>query len=78
MRSNVGAVEQSGTAGHYGLIYGTGTATCSGVPIFGGDPNKDNITVNFNVTSGFAGATGDAVIGRSRDNAAYLGFSAEL
>jgi hypothetical protein len=78
MRSNISAVEQSGTAGHYGIIYGTGTATCNAVPSFGGDPNNQNITVNFHISSGAAGAVGDGVIGRSRDNAAFLGFSAEL
>ena len=78
MRDAVTAVETTGSASDYRLIYGTGTANCSTVPTYGGDANRFSQTVNFNVSSGAAGAAGDCVIGRSGSNNAFLAWSAEL
>ena len=78
MRANISALEQSGTASDYRVFYGTGTRTCTSVPTYGGDPNNESQTVNFIVSSGAAGANGDAVIARSGSNSSYLAWSAEL
>ena len=77
MRANVTAVEQSGTAGDYGVIGSQSTATCTAVPAYGGDASNKLLNVNFTVSSG-SFSTGDSVLLRSRDNDAFLGFSAEL
>ena len=77
MRANVTAVEQSGTASDYGVIGSQSTVTNTAVPSYGGDANDRVLNVNFTISSG-SFSTGDAVFLRSRDNDAYLGFSAEL
>ena len=77
MRADVTAVEQSGTASHYGVIGATSTATCTSVPSYGGDASNKLMNVNFSVSSGTFTA-GDSVLLRSRDNDAFLAFSAEL
>ena len=77
MRANITAIEQSGTAGHYGVIGSQTTVTNTSVPSYGGDPNNQLLNVNFAVSSG-SFSTGDGVFLRSRNNAAFLGFSAEL
>ena len=77
MRANVTAIEQSGTASHYGVIGATSTATCTSVPSYGGDASNKLMNVNFSVSSGTF-STGQAVLFRSRDNDAFLAFSAEL
>jgi len=78
LRIKVSAVETTGTAADYKVIYGTNTVTCNSVPVYGGDANDFSQTVNFNVSSGTAGAVGDCVIGRSGSANAYLAWSAEL
>ena len=77
MRANITAIEQSGTASDYGVIGSQTTVNCTAVPSYGGDASNTLLNVNFTVSSG-SFSTGEAVLLRSRDNDAFLAFSAEL
>ena len=76
MRTNVTAVEQSGTASHYKVIGNATTYTCNGVPTYGGDANDSSQTVGFPFSSG--ATQGQAGIARAGSSSAYLAWSAEL
>ena len=76
MRTNVTAVEQSGTASHYKVIGNATTYTCNGVPTYGGDANNSSQTVGFPVSSG--PSQGQSGIARAGSSSAYLAWSAEL
>ena len=77
MRIAPTALEQTGTAGDYGLIrYGAAlTTTCSAVPVFT-SASAAYAYLTFTVASGLTNGTAGApyAVGAS----AYLGFSAEL
>jgi hypothetical protein len=76
MRIAPTALEQSGTAGDYGLIYGGIGALCTSVPSF---VTAGNSQINFNFTV-LAGSltVGQASIAYSVNSNGYLGWSAEL
>ena len=76
MRTDVTALEQSGTASHYKVIANATTYTCSGVPTYGGDANNRAQTVNFPFSSG--ATQGQSGIARSGSSDSYLAWSAEL
>lgn len=78
MRIPITAMETTGTASDYKVIYGTGTASCSAAPIYGGDASRFGQSFNFLVSSGAAGAVGDSCIARSGADAAFLAWSAEI
>ena len=76
MRSSPTALEQSGTAADYQIIYLATAATCSAVPIFA-IANLNLARSTFTVASGLTAGQGSA--GRAGVNTtAYLGWSAEL
>jgi hypothetical protein len=76
MRSSPTALEQSGTAADYQIIYLATSATCSAVPIFA-IANLNLARSTFTVASGLTAGQGSA--GRAGANTtAYLGWSAEL
>ena len=77
MRSNVSAVETTGTATDYGVdLDSGGLKNCNSTPNFlrGGVLNA---TINFPIASGFT-TGGEAVIATARNSNSFLGFSAEL
>jgi len=74
MRTIPAALEQSGTATDYNLVYGGTNANCSSVPTIG----ASNVgTVNFSYTVAAVMTLGQGVIARQNTNG-YLGWSAEL
>lgn len=76
MRSSPTALEQSGTASDYQIIYLSFAATCSAVPTFG-IANLNLARSIFTVAAGLTAGQGSA--GRAAANTtAYLGWSAEL
>jgi hypothetical protein len=75
MRVAPSAVEQSGTAGHYGVLNLNTSTACTSVPTFAYG------TVNSARTAFATGATlvaGQGCMGRSENTSAFLGWSAEL
>jgi hypothetical protein len=74
MRAAPTALEQSGTASHYGIYGVLGTTTCTSVPLYNSG-DFDGATTQF-FASGQT--TGQGTIGRSNNTSAYLGWSAEL
>jgi len=75
MRAAPSAVEQSGTAGHYGVLNLNISTACTSVPTF------VHGTVNSARTAFATGATlvaGQGCMGRSENTSAFLGWSAEL
>lgn len=75
MRAEPSALEQSGTATHYGVIYAATTATCSAVPTLAA-ADKYGSAVNFGTAAVLT--VGHGVLGYRVDAAGYLGWSAEL
>jgi hypothetical protein len=76
MRTEITALEQSGTASNYQVAHGNLTLTsCSSVPTFS-TGQKESCAVNFTVSSGLTAGNGSLI--RAADSSAYLGFSAEL
>jgi len=74
MRTIPSALEQSGTATDYNLVYGGTNANCSSVPTIG----TSNVgTVAFSYTVAAVMTLGQGVIARQNTNG-YLGWSAEL
>ena len=76
MRTAPTALEQSGTASHYTVYHSGMNTDCSVVPTYTTATTADNALVNFTVASGLT--VGRAANQRSNNNAAYLGWSAEL
>jgi hypothetical protein len=76
MRSNVAALEQSGTAGDYGVAFLAGTQTSTSVPTFVVG-NYSTFTIDF--VGGATLTAGQGLAGfLSNLGNGYLGFSAEL
>jgi hypothetical protein len=76
MRIPPTGIDQSGTAGNYGVFQGSAGITCSAVPSFE-NATTANAQTNFLVSSGLT--TGQGGAGRSDNStAAFLGWSAEL
>ena len=76
MRTNLTAVEQSGTASHYKVIHNQTTSTCSSVPTYLGDANNTSQSLNFSFSG--SGTQGQGGLGRSGDASAYFAWNAEL
>ena len=76
MRTNLTAVEQSGTASHYKVIHNSTTSTCSSVPSYLGDANNTSQSLNFSFSG--SGTQGQGGLGRSGDASAYFAWDAEL
>ena len=75
MRNVPSALEQSGTASDYLVVFGPYAAACSSVPTFE-TGSTNNATSVFTVASGLT--TGDGIIGGSNSANSYLAWSAEL
>ena len=75
MRTKPTALEQSGTAGDYRVRQAATTTACSSVPTLDA-AEAFSAFINLSVASGLT--AGQAVIGRSTNSSAYLGWSAEL
>jgi hypothetical protein len=70
-------LEQSGTAGHYGIIQGTGASVAlSSVPAFNSNTSNFVAAINATTGSGLTAASGSWF--RAISAEAYLGWSAEL
>ena len=76
MRTNLTAVEQSGTADHYKVIHNSTTSTCSSVPSYLGDANNTSQSLNFTFSG--SGTQGQGGLGRSGNASAYFAWNAEL
>jgi hypothetical protein len=76
MRIAPTALDQTGTAGHYRIISGAGTANCSSVPTFV-SASRFLSRVRFTVASGLTTGQG-AFVASAGVVDAYLGFSAEM
>ncbi len=75
MREKPTALEQSGTATHYDVLVDNGVVIANAVPVFQRATTVSG-TVGHGVASGLT--AGEATIMRSRDNDAFLAWSAEL
>jgi hypothetical protein len=75
MRVAPTALEQSGTASDYLLVYQNTAQACSAVPTFGTGATT-NGAVNFTVSSGLT--AGDGLFAGSNSASSYLAWSAEL
>jgi hypothetical protein len=76
MRTNPTALEQSGTAANYQLVFAASAAALSAVPVFAGETTTQGTRVDCTVASGLT--TGHGVGLRTGSSAAYLAWSAEL
>jgi hypothetical protein len=77
MRTGTTSLEQTGTAGDYGVTITNTTVTCSVVPSIRGTGNTPNSTlVVGQVASGLT--AGEGSMFRIKTSGAYLGWSAEL
>ena len=76
MRVQPTALEQSGTAAHYQIVYQASAAACSGVPTFGSETTVDRTRLEATVASGLTAGNGVGI--RYASASAYLAWSAEL
>jgi len=76
MRIAPTALEQTGTASNYQVVYLATAAACSAVPAFGGETSTDSTRVTATVGSGLT--AGQAAGLRSATTGVYLAWSAEL
>jgi hypothetical protein len=76
MRVQPTALEQSGTAAHYQIVYQASAAACSGVPTFGSETTVDRTRLEATVASGLTAGNGVGI--RYASTSAYLAWSAEL
>ena len=77
MRARPSALEQSGTASNYRVIYSNTATVCNSVPTFSAITSEVNAGVNFFVASGLTTGIGlGAQVAPS--TTAFLGWSAEL
>ena len=76
MRAQPSALEQTGTAGNYGVVYAATGAACSAVPTFL-SASTDSASSTFTVASGLT--AGHGIMGYTvNTTAGFLGWSAEL
>jgi hypothetical protein len=79
MRTAPSALDQSGTAGNYAVLYGTTTTACSAVPAISAATTDTNYAVSLTVASGLTlGRVGQLLSDATTGASAYLGWSAEL
>ena len=78
MRARPTALEQTGTAANYAILYKTSAATCSAVPAYEAYTNADIGVCFFTVASGLTAGEGSALVNASGVTTAYLAWSAEL
>ncbi len=77
MRAAPTALEQSGTAGHYGITTAAGTGqACTAAPGFNANTSKYKALIQLTSTSGFS--AGNITYCYFINDLAYFGFSAEL
>jgi hypothetical protein len=77
MRTRPTALEQSGTAGNYGLLNATGTTlACTAVPAYDSATTTEFGWFLFTVASGLV--AGNATVALSASTSGHLGWSAEL
>ena len=75
MRIAPSALEQSGTASDYGVVYLATSAICNSVPTYASS-TTGNAYVQFNTAAVLT--AGNGILGNTRTSTAYLGWSAEL
>jgi len=76
MRTNPTALEQSGTAANYQLVFAASAGALSAVPVFGGETTTQGTRVDCTVASGLTAGHGVGL--RAGSTSAYLAWSAEL
>jgi hypothetical protein len=76
MRTNPTALEQSGTAANYQLVFAASAAALSAVPVFGGETTTQGTRIDTTVASGLTAGHGVGL--RAGSTSAYLAWSAEL
>jgi hypothetical protein len=75
MRTRPTALEQSGTATDYRILFNNGATNCSAVPVFQ-QASFINSRINFTIASGGTAGGGGVLMSNSANS--YLGWSAEL
>jgi hypothetical protein len=75
MRDVPSALEQSGTAANYELVYLTASTACNSVPVFTA-ASTFNAYTQFSVASGLT--AGNSLFGRNASTNGYLAWSVEL
>ena len=75
MRTAPSALEQTGTAADYLLVFQNSATACSAVPTFE-NGNKNNATTRFTVASGLT--AGNGLVSGSNSGSSYLAWSTEL
>jgi hypothetical protein len=75
MRIAPTALEQSGTASHYGVIYLATSIACNAVPFFAA---SSTISAYVMFPTSAVLTAGNGVLCTARNSSAYLGWSAEL
>jgi hypothetical protein len=76
MRTAPTALETTGTAANYQIVYLATAAACSAVPAFGGETSTESTRVSASVASGLTAGQGAGL--RSGTSGVYLAWSAEL
>jgi hypothetical protein len=76
MRTAPTALETTGTANNYQVVYLASAAACSAVPAFGGETSTESTRVDASVASGLTAGQGAGL--RSGTSGVYLAWSAEL
>lgn len=77
MRIRPTALEQSGTAANYSIIFLGSSVTCTAVPIYIAYSTPDTGVVSFTGT-GLTAGQGSALVSASGNSTAYLAWSTEL
>jgi hypothetical protein len=78
MRIRPTALEQSGTAGHYAVLYAGTSAVATSVPAFVNYTNSDMAAVLTGTAAVLTAGQGSALSSQNNISSAYLGWSAEL
>ena len=78
MRIRPTALEQSGTASHYGVLYAGTFIVATSVPAFIAYTNSDMAAVLTTTSAVLTAGQGSALSSQSNISSAYLGWSAEL
>jgi hypothetical protein len=78
MRARPTALEQTGTATDYAVLYLTTAAACTAVPLYQNYTNQDRGVVIFTTSAVLTAGNGSACTSNAANNNAFLAWSAEL
>jgi hypothetical protein len=78
MRTRPTALEQSGVAGHYGVLHGSVFSVATSVPTHGIYTNAESASVFITTAAVLTAGQGSALSSQLNISSAYLGWSVEL